>query len=227
MTPTDEITTGRASFTAERALLLTDEPLTGIFSTSPSAYIRSSLGRFLTGWAWIPLAAITVCLVMAMADHDGMRWIFAGVILAFCVYPLVMLHVCLRSMVKSGARLCVAPKRILINDSGLVIVYQKIVETPQDPIPEHDSESIGAVSDKKNSDKNESSPVQSATMIDDDYELIPFSAIWRVTPGKRVYTLNLIHTAARSLIIPSDSFLSADCAVRLMSAVGRNDYSKE
>ena len=226
MTPTDEITTGRASFTAERALLLTDEPLTGIFSTSPSAYIRSSLGRFLTGWAWIPLAALTVCLVMAMADHDGMRWIFAGVILAFCVYPLVMLHVCLRSMVKSGARLCVAPKRILINDSGLIIVYQRIVETPQDPIPEHDSESIGDMSDKKKSDKNESSPVQSETMIDDDYELIPFSAIRRGTPGKRVYTLHFSHSAARSLIIPSDAFLSVDSAARLMSAVSRNDYSK-
>lgn len=163
---------------------------------------------------------------MAMADHDGMRWIFAGVILAFCVYPLVMLHVCLRSMVKSGARLCVAPKRILINDSGLIIVYQKIVETPQDPIPEHDSESIGDMSDKKNSDKNESSSVQSETMIDDDYELIPFSAIRRGTPGKRVYTLHFSHSAARSLIIPSDAFLSVDSAARLMSAVSRNDYSK-
>lgn len=163
---------------------------------------------------------------MALADHDGMRWLFAGVILAFCVYPLVMLHVCLRSMVKSGARLCVAPKRILINDSGLVVVYQKIVETPQDPQPEHDSESIGDMSDKKKSDKNESSPVQSATMIDDDYELIPFSAIRRVTPGKRVYTLHISDGAARSLIISSDAFLSVDSAARLMSAVGRNDYSK-
>lgn len=223
MTPTDDITTGRASFTAERALLLTDEPLTGIFSTSPSAYIRSSLGRFLTGWAWIPLAALTVCIVMAMADQDGMRWIFAGVILAFCVYPLVMLHVCLRSMVKSGARLCVAPKRILLNDSGLVVIYQRIVETPQDPQPEHDSENTGAASDKNEPDENESSPVKSVTMIDDDYELIPFTAISGVTPGKRVYTLHISDGAARSLIIPSDSFLSADCAVRLMSAVGRND----
>ena len=221
MTPTDDTTAGRASFTAERALFLTGEPLTGIFSTLPSAYIRPSLGRFVARWLWIPLLILTVCLVMALADHDGMRWIFAGVILAFCVYPLVMLHLCLRSMVKSGARLCVAPKRILINDSALVVVYQKIVEAVHDPRLESDSESIG-----HQSDKNESSPPQSVTTVDDDYELIPFSAILRVTPGKRVYTLHISDGAARSLIIPSDAFLSADSAARLMSAVGRNGFSK-
>ena len=61
------------------------------------------------------------------------------------------------------------------------------------------------MSDKKKSDKNESSPVQSETMIDDDYELIPFSAIRGCTPGKRVNAKSV--SGVRIPLTPPDKTL--------------------
>lgn len=209
---------GRVTSSDGRALPLADarrqagEPLTGIFATPPSAYIRMMLGHIIGRWIWIPVLALLVCLVMSVADHDGMRWVFAGVILAFCVYPIVMLHLCMRSMVTAGARLCVARKRIVIGSSALEVIYQKPSESPS-------AEECSADEDEAASSQEKSSSPQPEAMVDDDCESIPFDDIVDVMSSRNACVIRMRRRSSRYLIIPSDAFLSADGAARLMSAV--------
>ncbi|WP_289771005.1 hypothetical protein [Paramuribaculum intestinale] len=206
---------GRVSSADGRALPLADgcnppgEPLTGVFATPPSAYLRLAFGRIAGRWMWIPVVSVLVCLVMGFADADGMRWIFAGVILAFCVYPIVMLHICMRSVVTSEARLCVAPKRILLNSAGIEVIFQKPCDDPSD-------EEAGG-NDASLLQEKSSSP-QTEAMVDDDFESVSFSDIVDVVSSRSACVLRLRGRYARYLIIPADAFVSADGAVRLMSA---------
>ncbi|WP_289764156.1 hypothetical protein, partial [Paramuribaculum intestinale] len=205
---------GRVSSADGRALPLADgcnppgEPLTGVFATPPSAYLRLAFGRIAGRWMWIPVVSVLVCLVMGFADADGMRWIFAGVILAFCVYPIVMLHICMRSVVTSEARLCVAPKRILLNSAGIEVIFQKPCDDPSD-------EEAGG-NDASLLQEKSSSP-QTEAMVDDDFESVSFSDIVDVVSSRSACVLRLRGRYARYLIIPADAFVSADGAVRLMS----------
>ncbi|WP_289746528.1 hypothetical protein [Paramuribaculum intestinale] len=207
---------GRVSSADGRALPLADgcnppgEPLTGVFATPPSAYLRLAFGRIAGRWMWIPVVSVLVCLVMGFADADGMRWIFAGVILAFCVYPIVMLHICMRSVVTSEARLCVAPKRILLNSAGIEVIFQKPCDDPSD-------EEAGG-NDASLLQEKSSSP-QTEAMVDDDFESVSFSDIVDVVSSRSACVLRLRGRSARYLIIPADAFVSADGAARLMSAI--------
>ncbi|WP_289748613.1 hypothetical protein [Paramuribaculum intestinale] len=207
---------GRVSSADGRALPLADgttpsgEPLTGVFATPPSAYLRLAFGRIAGRWMWIPVVSVLVCLVVGFADADGMRWIFAGMILAFCVYPIVMLHICMRSVVTSEARLCVAPKRILLNSAGIEVIFQKPCDDPSD-------EEAGG-NDASLLQEKSSSP-QTEAMVDDDFESVSFSDIVDVVSSRSACVLRLRGRSARYLIIPADAFVSADGAARLMSAI--------
>ncbi|WP_304424121.1 hypothetical protein [Paramuribaculum intestinale] len=206
---------GRVSSADGRALPLADgttpsgEPLTGVFATPPSAYLRLAFGRIAGRWMWIPVVSVLVCLIAGLADADGIRWIFAGMILAFCVYPIVMLHICMRSVVTSEARLCVAPKRILLNSAGIEVIFQKPCDDPSD-------EEAGG-NDASLLQEKSSSP-QTEAMVDDDFESVSFSDIVDVVSSRSACVLRLRGRYARCLIIPSDAFVSADGAARLMSA---------
>lgn len=186
------------------------EPLTGVFDTPPSAYLRLAFGRIVGRWVWIPVVVALGCLIAGLADADGMRWIFVGVIVAFCVYPIVMLHLCMRSMVTSEARLCVAPKRILLDAEGIVVIFQKPCDDPSD-------EEAGG-NDASLLQEKSSSP-QTEAMVDDDFETVSFRDIVDVVPSRSSCVLRLRGRYARYLIIPSDAFVSADGAARLMSAI--------
>ena len=214
---------GRVSSADGRALPLADgcnppgEPLTGVFATPPSAYLRLAFGRIVGRWVWIPVVVALGCLIAGLADADGIRWIFAGVIVAFCVYPIVMLHLCMRSMVTSEARLCVAPKRILLDTTGIVVIFQKPCDDPTD---EYDDPSEGEAdgNDASLLQEKSSSP-QTEAMVDDDFETVSFRDIVDVVPSRSSCVLRLRGRYARYLIIPSDAFVSADGAARLMSAI--------
>ncbi|WP_304611651.1 hypothetical protein [Paramuribaculum intestinale] len=206
---------GRVSSADGRALPLADgttpsgEPLTGVFATPPSAYLRLAFGRIAGRWMWIPVVSVLVCLIAGLADADGIRWIFAGMILAFCVYPIVMLHICMRSVVTSEARLCVAPKRILLNSAGIEVIFQKPCDDPSDE--EADGNDASLLQEK-------SSSPQTEAMVDDDFESVSFSDIVDVVSSRSACVLRLRGRYARYLIIPADAFVSADGAARLMSA---------
>ncbi len=213
---------GRVSSADGRALPLADgcnppgEPLTGVFATPPSAYLRLAFGRIVGRWVWIPVVVVLGCLIAGLADADGIRWIFAGVIVAFCAYPIIMLHLCMRSMVTSEARLCVAPKRILLDTTGIVVIFQKPCDDPTD---EYDDPSEGEAdgNDASLLQEKSSSP-QPEAMVDDDFETVLFRDIVDVVPSRSSCVLRLRGRSARYLIIPTDAFVSADGAARLMSA---------
>lgn len=213
---------GRVSSADGRALPLADgcnppgEPLTGVFATPPSAYLRLAFGRIVGRWVWIPVVVALGCLIAGLADADGMRWIFAGVIVAFCVYPIVMLHLCMRSMVTSEARLCVAPKRILLDAEGIVVIFQKPCDEPSDECDDPSDEEAGG-NDASLLQEKLSSP-QPEAMVDDDFETVSFRDIVDVVSSRSACVLRLRGRSARFLIIPSDAFVSADGAARLMAA---------
>ncbi|WP_290082608.1 hypothetical protein [Paramuribaculum intestinale] len=213
---------GRVSSADGRALPLADgstpsgKPLTGVFATPPSAYLRLAFGRIVGRWVWIPVVVALGCLIAGLADADGIRWIFAGMILAFCVYPIVMLHICMRSMVTSEARLCVAPKRILLDTTGIVVIFQKPCDDPSDECDDPSDEEAGG-NDASLLQEKSSSP-QTEAMVDDDFESVSFSDIVDVVSSRSACVLRLRGRYARYLIIPSDAFVSADGAARLMSA---------
>ncbi|MDE6524045.1 MAG: hypothetical protein K2L66_00660, partial [Paramuribaculum sp.] len=100
--------------------------------------------------------------------------------------------------------------------TGIVVIFQKPCDDPTD---EYDDPSEGEAdgNDASLLQEKSSSP-QPEAMVDDDFETVSFRDIVDVVPSRSSCVLRLRGRSALYLIIPSDAFVSADGAARLMSA---------